>query len=324
MSEIITLGESMVSFVPNSTGALRYVADFKKRIAGAESNLAIGLSKLGVDVAWISKLGNDEFGEFVLNSVRAEGVDTKAVVFDPIYPTGIMFKETGEGESKVFYYRKGSAASNMSPEDLNNPKIEDYFKRAKILHLTGITPVLSETCKEITLESIKLAKQNNLKISFDPNIRKKLWKDNDFAPLIRDITLMSDIVLLGVDEAEILFNVTSPEDIASILFSKGNAQIIAVKNSSDGAWVCEMDSTNKINITKIPPYPCTCVEPIGAGDGFNAGFLAGFVSGENAVVCGKMGSIAGALATQTTGDFEGYPSLSQMKHALDGSSEVYR
>ena len=315
MPDLITLGETMTAFTPGAGGALRYVPDYRMRIAGAESNLAIGIAKLGGSVGWISRLGEDEFGHFTRNAIRAEGVDTQGVLFDTQHRTGIMFKETGVGETKVYYYRENSAASHLRPEDIDPV----YCKDAKLLHLTGITPVLSESCKQAVLHAMTLAEQNGISISFDPNIRKKLWKDTDYAPLIRDMTLRAHIVLLGLEEAEILFGTGEPDALFDVLFTQGKAQAVAIKNGADGAWVAD-----KTLRQKLPPHPCKCLEPIGAGDAFNAGFLTGFLQGKDIVTCGRMGNIAGALATQSLGDIEGYPSAAQMNAALQGSAETYR
>ena len=145
MPQSVTVGETMAAFTPGSTGFLRYVKNYEMRIAGAESNLAIGVSKLGHSAGWISCLGKDEFGEFVQNSIRAEGVDTSRVVFDPEYRTGIMFKQVrNASETSVFYYRENSAASHMRPQLLD----EGYLAQADVIHLTGITPVLGDSCRE--------------------------------------------------------------------------------------------------------------------------------------------------------------------------------
>ena len=113
MPQLITIGETMAAFTPDSVGALRYVQNFGIRTAGAESNVAVGLAKLGLEAAWVSRLGTDEFGCFIRNQLRAEGVDCSRVIYDPDHRTGIMFKETGVGETKVFYYRENSAASHL-------------------------------------------------------------------------------------------------------------------------------------------------------------------------------------------------------------------
>ena len=132
MSEIITLGETMATLTPKGTGYLHYIKDYEMRIAGAESNLAIGVCKLGHSASWISSLGNDELGYFVNNNIRAEGVDTHFVKFDSQHRTGVMFKQVLPGkETSVFYYRENSAAANMQAEDLS----EEMFAGGKILHL---------------------------------------------------------------------------------------------------------------------------------------------------------------------------------------------
>lgn len=315
MPQLVTVGETMAAFTPNAPGPLRYVNGYGIRTAGAESNVAVGVAKLGLSAAWVSRLGKDEFGVFIRNQLRAEGVDCAHVYFDPGHRTGIMFKETGVGETKVFYYREGSAASHMTPADLD----EGLISGAKILHLSGITPVLSDSCRETTLAAMELAKRHGVSVSFDPNIRRKLWGTTDYVPLIRDMTLRSEIVLLGLDEAETLFGVRDAEAILELLFTQGCAQYVAVKDGGNGAWAAD-----RSRWVKIPPYPCRPVEPIGAGDGFNAGFLAGLLRGENVEIAGRMGGICGALATQTPGDVEGYPDEAQMEAALKGGAITYR
>lgn len=315
MSKVITIGETMAALTPGQPGALRYVTDYRLRIAGAESNLAIGLAKLGIEAAWISKLGEDELGYFVRNQIRSEGVDCQDVMFDPEHRTGLMLKETGVTETKVFYYRENSAASRLSPQDLK----EELFQNADLLHLTGITPVLSDSCEQTILEAVRLGKKHDLLISFDPNVRKKLWRGRDYTSLLAKLALESEIVLLGLSEAEILFGEKDPKAIFDFLFQKGCARYAAIKNGAEGAWVA--DQCRQISIA---PYPCRCIDPVGAGDGFNAGFLAGILSGENLETAGRMGCICGALATQTTGDVEGYPDRKQMDAALSGAEIICR
>lgn len=169
IAQLVTLGETMAAFAPDRMGPLRYVSNYGIRIAGAESNTAIGAAKLGVQAAWVSRLGADEFGQYIRNQIRAEGVDCTGVTFDPAHRTGVMFKQTGSGETSVFYYRENSAASHMAPQDLD----ETVFRDCRILHLSGITPVLSDSCAETVQAAIRLAKSCGAKLSFDPNIRKK-------------------------------------------------------------------------------------------------------------------------------------------------------
>ena len=247
MPQLITIGETMAAFTPDSVGALRYVQNFGIRTAGAESNVAVGLAKLGLEAAWVSRLGTDEFGCFIRNQLRAEGVDCSRVIYDPDHRTGIMFKETGVGETKVFYYRENSAASHLCPEDVT-PALLDGVK---VLHMSGITPVLSESCLAMTKAAFALAKEKGVAISFDPNIRRKLWRGQDYAPLIRELTLQSEIVLLGLDEADALFGLRDPDAIFDLLFRDGCAQYVAIKDGGNGAWAAD-----KTTREKLPPYPC--------------------------------------------------------------------
>lgn len=316
MPEIITIGETMAVFAPKSPGYLRYVHDYELKIAGAESNLAIGAAKLGHSAGWVSSLGQDEFGTFVCNSIRAEGVDTSRVVWDTKHRTGLMCKQIrSASETSVFYYRENSAASHMDSNLLE----EIWLKDCRILHLTGITPVLSKGCLELTEKAFEMAESLGVMISFDPNIRRKLWGEKDYTSVLKKFLLRSQIVLLGKDEAEALLGVSDEERIMDILFDRGKASLVAVKSGAEGAFVGD----ERVRV-KIPPYPCNCVDPIGAGDAFNAAFLCGVLENKNAEECGHMGAVAGALATETSGDIEGYPSRIQIDMALRGGKIIYR
>lgn len=314
MPELITIGETMAVMSPREQGPLRYVGDYKLRMAGAESNVAVGLCKLGHTAGWISRLGEDEMGAYVLNAVRAEGVDCSHVLLDPDHRTGLMLKEMGIGETKVYYYRENSAASHLCPKDLD----KRYLSKAKIIHLTGITPVLSKSCEAAVDHMAAYAKQKGILLSFDPNIRKKLWKDKDYTGLMQSLLYMSDIALLGRDEAYQIMGTDDPEEIVIKLRSEG-VRWIGVKDGGNGAWVADSES-----MEFVAPYPCRTIDPIGAGDAFNAAFLAGILEGRPLAESGQMAAIAGALATETPGDIEGYPSMKQLEMKLNAGKEIYR
>ncbi len=304
MPDLITIGETMVAFIPEDGARLSKGACLGMRIAGAESNTAIALARLGHSAAWISRLGRDAFGSFVLRSIESEGVDTSQVRIDFAHPTGIMFKDINPGsETIVQYYRSHSAASFLLPTDLDAA----FFKVAGILHITGITPVLSESCHETIRRAIALARDEGLLISFDPNIRKKLWKDKDYTPRLLELLALSDIVLTGLSEAETLFQTREIHTVADRIFNYPQVKYVAVKNGEKGALVASR--SERIH---IEPIPCHSIDPVGAGDGFNAGFLHGILEGKDLRSCGLYGGIIGALATETTGDIEGYPTLERL------------
>ncbi len=316
MPEVVTVGETLVLFSPGQNGPLRYVDSFKKRIAGAESNTAIALSRLGHSCGWISKIGDDEFGQFILREIRAEGVDVSRVRIDENAPTGIMFKEIFDGmETRVYYYRKGSAASMLRPEDID----PEYIRNAKILHITGITPALSISCLETIWSSIRTAKENGVLISFDPNIRLKLWSREQASMVLNEILPYADIVFSGVDEGEIIIGESNPERLIDILLELG-VGTVALKMGAEGCWVADRKSRHRINAVEVGKK----VDPIGAGDAFNAGFLAGFLEGKGIEECGRMGNIMGAFAITTSGDIEGLPGRRELEQFMKKDKGITR
>ena len=313
--EVVTLGETMVAFIPNAHTALRYVGQFTKVVAGAESNVAVGLVKLGHSTGWISKLGNDEFGQFILRELRGEGVDVSSVLISDTHPTGIMFKQfTNDKDSSVFYYRNNSAASTFSKDDLDKQYIQD----AKILLISGITPALSKSCEETTLEAMRFARERGILVCFDPNIRRKLWSEERAKAVLEPLLSLSDIVLLGEDEAHLLMGISEPTSIVEALRKRG-VSLIGIKQGSKGAYVADKDVE-----LPIPPYPVTVVDTIGAGDAFNAGFLAGLLENKPVGICGKMGAMMGALAVSSYGDFEGLPNRTSFDSMFANKQEASR
>jgi len=306
----------MVLFGPDSSGPLRYVQNFNKSIAGAESNVAIALAKLGHDVGWFSKLGNDEFGRYIQATIRGEGVDVSRVIFDSKKSTGILFKERFmHSNPNVYYYRKDSAASTLKPEELD----ESYIKEAKILHITGITPALSETCRKSVFKAIEIAKANNVLVSFDPNIRLKLWTREEAIPVLLQIAKQSDIIFPGIDEGEMLLGLSKPEDIAEQFMNMG-CSVVAVKLGKEGCYV--VDKANKLYVNSYRLE--NPQDTVGAGDGFAAGFLSGILNKLDLRVCAEQANGVGAMAVLVKGDMEGYPNLQQLMAFIGKEKTIER
>jgi 2-dehydro-3-deoxygluconokinase len=302
--EVLTFGETMVVFNPESNGPLRYVNSFGKSIGGADSNVAIALARLGHEAAWFSKLGKDEFGRYIQNTVRGEGVDVSRVRFDNEASTGILFKERFSSENpNVYYYRKGSAASRLCLEDLDI----EYIKQAKIIHITGITPALSESAKNTVFKVLNVAKENGITVSFDPNIRLKLWTLEEAKPVLLDIAKMSDIILPGVSEGELLLGTSDEKEIADKFIAMG-CKVVAVKLGAEGCYVADKNGGTYVEGYKIE----NPIDTVGAGDGFAAGFLSGILKKLNLKECGQYGNGVGAMATLVQGDMEGSPYLDQL------------
>ncbi|UOQ85093.1 sugar kinase [Gracilibacillus salinarum] len=308
MKDVITVGESMILFTPATSPMLRYAETFSKDIGGAESNVAIGLARLGHDVGWISRLGNDEFGTFIMNRIRGEGVDVSQVKRDDEYPTGLYFKEIRHARDvRVQYYRKGSAASQLSINDID----ETYWIEAKYLHLTGITPALSDSAYETVVLLMKQAIANNVKIVFDPNIRRKLWPDIKARSVLKELISYADIVLPGMEEATFLFGEEDPEKAAALFLEAGSEQVI-IKLGERGAYYKTANENGFVSPYQVKEV----IDPVGAGDGFAAGFISGLLDGLPTEQAVKRANAVGAIQTQIAGDYQGLPDRGELEQFM--------
>lgn len=311
--EVVTFGESMVLFSSDKNLPLEYVHQFNKQMAGAESNVAIGLAKLGHRVGWFSKLGDDPFGRYVLHQIRGYGIDISRCRHTGDAPTGVYFKEQRtKGKTQVYYYRRHSAASMMHPDELD----EAYLAGFKILHITGITPALSPDCLALTRKAVASAKKLGLKIVFDPNVRWKLWNSEEAAKeVLLELAGSADYILPGLDEGELLTGFTQPEDIASALLKPG-VEGVVVKLGSKGAYFqSEQDSGY------MAPFPAEEVDPVGAGDAFAAGFISGLLHGETLEQAVRRASAMGAIAVSVNGDVEGLPNEAELLDMMKGDQD---
>jgi len=315
--DIITMGEAMACLVADSPGPLRHVTSFQKHVAGAEFNLAIGAARLGLTTGWISRVGHDEFGAQIRTTLRGEGVDVSSVGFSD-RATGLYFKEyAGIAEPRVYYYRNGSAATDLGPADIDPP----YIQSARVLHVTGITPLLSDTCREAVWKAIGIARAAGVKVSFDPNIRYKLIARADVPSFFRPFVAAADILLAGVSEMQAIVDdgAAGAEDLEQQMLALGPG-LVVVKSGSDGAVA--RTATDRV---AEPAFPVThVVDPIGAGDGFDAGFLAGHLRGWDLRRSLRLGNLVGACATGVYGDFEGYPSWAEAEAILENGGMTTR
>lgn len=297
MPEVITVGETMVLFLPTGGSRLAYVHTFRKAVAGAESNVAIGLVRLGITAGWISRVGADEFGHAVLSAVRGEGVDVSRVRVDPEAPTGIMFRERlAPGTERVYYYRSGSAASRLQPDDLD----PDYFAGARLLHLTGITPALSDSAAATVAAAMALARDRGLLVSFDLNIRPALWRNRDLAGTLLPLVRHADIVFGNQHEVQNLLGETA--DPAGALVTLGCPTAV-VKLGVDGAMAARGGQRWHVPVHR----PRAVIDGSGAGDSFASGFLAGYLRAEPIPRCLQYGNGMAQAAVSSEGDIECLP-----------------
>ncbi|MCR8635720.1 sugar kinase [Paenibacillus radicis (ex Xue et al. 2023)] len=312
--EIITFGETMALMMPTSTKGIEYSSQFNGLFGGAESNVAIGVARLGHRVGWFSRMGKDPFGRMILKKIRGEGVDVSRVELTAEAPTGLMMREVVSGKTSVYYYRKGSAASTLKPEHLD----EEYIKQAKYLHVTGITPALSGSCREAAIEAIRIARKHGVKVCFDPNLRLKLWLMDEAREVLLEMAKEADYFLPGLDELKLLYQTESFDEIVGHLNELQAVSI--VKGGDDETYVVEQGKVSSVPYFKAEQV----VDTVGAGDGFCAGFIVGLLKNYSHTEAVRLGNLIGSMVVQTEGDWEGIPTWEQVEAVLNNVKHVER
>jgi sugar/nucleoside kinase (ribokinase family) len=304
--DVVTFGETMAMFIAEELGPLAQVERFVKRVAGADSNVAIGLARLGLRVGWVSRLGADSFGDFVLQALRQEGVDTSRVAIDAQRSTGFMLKGRAEGgaDPKVEYHRRGSAASALSVADFDAA----YFQGARHLHVTGITPALSAGAAELTEHAMRRMRAAGRSVSFDPNLRPRLWPgEAAMREHLNRLAALADWVLPGLAEGRLLTGRDEPADIASFYLERG-ARAVVIKLGPAGAYVRTSSESLTVPGVRVEQV----VDTVGAGDGFAAGVVSARLEGLAWADALARANWIGAQVVQAIGDVDGLPRRQQL------------
>jgi 2-dehydro-3-deoxygluconokinase len=308
--DVVTLGEAMLMLVAEEPGPLEHAQHFHKRTAGAETNVAIGLARLGLRVGWASRLGDDSAGRYLLAEMQREGIDCSRVEVTREAGSALQFKGrvTDGSDPPVEYHRKGSAASRMTVAHLD----EDWLRGARHLHVTGVFPALSQGCLDVTRRAIAVMRRAGRGLSFDPNLRPSLWAS---PALMRDtlneLAVQCETVLPGVAEGELLTGSSDPAAIARYYRERGVARVI-VKLGADGAYFDDRDA----GCGHVPAFPVArVVDTVGAGDGFAVGVISALLSGRGTAGAASRGCWIGARAVQVIGDTEGLPTSAELAQA---------
>jgi 2-dehydro-3-deoxygluconokinase len=299
--DVATMGETMVSL---RTGTpLRLGGTLTMTMAGAESNVAIGLARLGHSARWTGRVGADEVGAFILRTLRAESVLVDTVVVDGERPTGLMLAERRVADiSRVSYYRAGSAGSALTPADA----AACLSGAPRILHLTGITAALSESAARAVVRAVDLARGAGVLVSVDVNYRSSLWTLQEARPVLSDLARRADIVIASEDELALV--VTGQDESAAFedLAASGVSQLV-VKRGGRGASVWHEQGSHH-----AAAIPVAVLDTVGAGDAFTAGYLSGVLDGLSPEVALHRGTITAAFAVAGIGDWEGLPTRSEL------------
>lgn len=319
MSEVITIGEPLVTFASKDPDvSLVDAINFHKIMGGAELNVAIGVRRLGHSVEYISQVGADPFGDYVIKTILSHNVGTKYISKDPNNFTGHQLKQlVTKGDPDTFNYRKGSAASHLTSDVINKVDLDGV----KVAHMSGIFPAISDTAEETFRTLLKRIVDKGILVTFDPNLRPSLWSSKEkMISTINELAASADIVLPGVEEGKILMGSDDPEKIADFYLKGERTKTVVVKVGAEGAYVKTKDgdsyTVKGFKVDKV-------VDTVGAGDGFALGVITALLEGKPMKSAVLRGNAVGALQVQTLGDNDGYPDKDGLKefYAKEGVQE---
>ncbi|MCP3804851.1 sugar kinase [Allokutzneria sp. A3M-2-11 16] len=297
MTDVVSMGEPLVEFNAEVPGLLRSARGFFTAYGGDSANFAVAAARLGGRSAYLTRIGDDEFGAALLDSWRCEGVDTSGVLVDPEAFTGVYFISRTDTGHDFTYYRKGSAASGLRSSDVP----EDVVRDARLLHVSGVTQAISTSACDAVFHAIELAKRHATLVSYDPNLRPALWPP----ALAKAIALASiqaaDIVLPNLDEGRALTGLDEPREVLAALRDRTDG-LVVLKLGADGVLLGLPGGD-----VHVPPYKVVAVDATGAGDAFAAAFAVRLLAGFEPEEAARFAVIAGALTTTGKGAIGSVP-----------------
>jgi 2-dehydro-3-deoxygluconokinase len=296
-TDLFTFGEALSVFISTDTDSVMSAKTFERVTAGAEVNVAVAISRLGLKSQYFSRFGNDQLGSVMLADIAAEGVDVSLAKRVNSY-TGAMVRNPGKSAPvELSYLRKGSAASTIEPADI----LDSYISSTRWLHVTGITCAISHSGANTVKIALEKATAMNIKSSFDLNIRRKLWSEEDAKKVLAPLAKNVDLLIGGEDEYQAVFGAQEPKNVLAEANKRGCK--IAVMTKGDQKMRYSIDG----NYAELTPPKVLAVDPVGSGDAFTGGVIAGLLSGMKVEQALEQGSICGALVASMFGDWTGIP-----------------
>lgn len=309
--DVVTFGEVMTMFVATEPGPLERVTTFTRGLAGAETNVATGLARLGHRTGWIGRVGDDPFGRYAVAELEAAGIDVSTVTVDADAATGFQLKSYAAGsDPEVVYFRANSAGSRLAP----SPALDTYIAQARHLHVTGIPLALSASTRSFAFRAVQVARDAGLTVSFDPNLRPSLWTTTaEMISITNEMAVQADWVLPGVAEGAILTGQQEPAGIAAYYMDRG-IQRVVIKDGSAGS-----SSFTAAGRVDQPVFGVSVVDTVGAGDGFAAGLISAHLDGQSEAEGLQRAAAVGALAITSAGDKDGLPTRAELESFLSRS-----
>lgn len=298
MPDLYTFGEAMALFLASDTDSVLTARTYTRSTAGAEGNVAVGVTRLGLSAHFFTLMGSDQLGSAVLADFAAEGVDVSGVKRVDSFSSAMIRNPGTTAPVEASYLRKGAAASLMTPADLD----QRVIAQSRWLHTTGITCAISSSAAATAAAGLELARKHGIKKSFDLNIRRKLWSEEQarkvLEPLARDV----DLLIGGADEYCAIFGTSDPQEALHIAASRGAKCAIMTKGPEELTYALEG------KFTTIHPPQVTSVDPVGSGDAFTSGVISGLLAGLSVGDAVAQGTISGARVASQFGDWAGLPS----------------
>lgn len=324
--DVLTMGETLVA-LSAELGPMVTARTLTKSVAGAESNVAIGLARLGVRVAALTRVGDDPFGAEIVRTLRAEGVDTSAVAVDPVRPTGLMLKERPTSvTANVWYHRAGSAASVLGPDDVD--RAWDLLGPPRHVHVSGVTLALGDGPRAAVARLLRRARDVGAGTSFDANHRRRLWSGAEFLAAARPVCGSVQDLLCSDDEALLLTGRTDPEAALAELAGWGPERVV-VRYGADGS----RGRTRSTRAGSGAPGPVVLtgavtqgpvVDVVGAGDAYTAGYLTEALAGADLATAMATGAWAAGYVVSGQGDWEHLPQAAAWRARRAGEAIIDR
>lgn len=335
MTDVVAMGESLGLYRGEGIGPLAPGAPATFSFAGAESNVSIGLARLGHQVAMAGRVGDDMIGRVITDQLRAEGVSLSGLVTDPGAPTAFMLRHNRTADRVIAsYYRQGSAGSRLRAGDID----DDLIRSARILHTTGITVGISPSAREAVEHAIRVARDAGVTVSLDVNYRARLWSREDAGAALRSVLRSVDVVFGGEEELQMLPGgsgvprapgapgapgAADAAGIAAAVRDLGPAEVVVKRGSLGALALAGTGAGAGAEVVEVPAVPVTAVDPVGAGDAFVAGYLSARLEGHDVAGRLRRGALCGSFAVSVPGDWEGLPRRDEL-HLLSGTENVHR
>lgn len=313
MSEVMTIGEPMVNLLVAADQTYVEAKTLPTQMAGAEFNVAIGVSRQKHSVSFVTTLGQDWQGDMIINYMKTAGIGTETIRRTSDAPTGSQLKVLlPDGNGKVIYFRAGSAASLTTPDIVDTID----FRNLKILHVTGVFAALTPESYATEVKLISEAKKHGVLITFDPNPRPNLWESGkEMIEATNSIAASCDVFMPGLSEGQLFSGRTHPRDIADFYLDMGVSKVI-IKLEESGSALFELDASGQRQETIVPSFTVDVVDTVGAGDGFASGVITGLLEGLDNTHLLERANAVGAIQVTNISDSEGLPTVEELEHFI--------